>query len=186
MQMSGFYRYGTPDQDAEYYRQGNTSSSNAILVMGDPETGGNEVTKPIKLMSSEYSHERLSDADEYYTTDGVYVPNDMVSAVTYFKAGHYQNAMLFKATKNSLYLGFIKNGVVENDWLMVDDFRLFYYGTEKPSDQTVGINTPSTIHHSPSTIYDLQGRRVSASQKGLVISREQQPDGSVVVRKIVK
>ena len=187
MQVSSFYRYGTPDQDAEYYRQGNTSSPNAILLMGDPETGGNEVTKPIKLMSSEYSKERLSNADEYYTKDGYYVPNDMVSAVTYFKAGHYQNAMLYNVTNNSLYLGFNKNGIVENDWLMIDDFRLFYYGTEKPSDQIVGINnSPFTLHPSPFTVYDLQGRRVSGSQKGLVISREQQSDGSVVVRKIVK
>ena len=80
---------------------------------------------------------------------------------------------------------------------MLDDFRLFYYGTEEPSDQTVGIKSQTSNLRSASPlgsskksqiskVYDLQGRRVSASQKGLVISREQQPDGSVVVRKIVK
>ena len=38
------------------------------------------------------------------------------------------------------------------------------------SDETVGISQPSTIHHSPSTIYDLQGRRLTAPTKpGLYI-----------------
>lgn len=36
--------------------------------------------------------------------------------------------------------------------------------------ETVGISQPSTIHHSPSTIYDLQGRRLTApTRPGLYI-----------------
>ena len=38
------------------------------------------------------------------------------------------------------------------------------------SQETVGISQPSTIHHSPSTIYDLQGRRLtSPTRPGLYI-----------------
>jgi protein-tyrosine phosphatase len=38
------------------------------------------------------------------------------------------------------------------------------------SDETVGISQPSTIQHSPSTIYDLQGRRLtSPTRPGLYI-----------------
>ncbi len=38
------------------------------------------------------------------------------------------------------------------------------------NDETVGISQPSTIHHSPSTIYDLQGRRLtSPTRPGLYI-----------------
>ena len=38
------------------------------------------------------------------------------------------------------------------------------------SQETVGVSQPSTIHHSPFTIYDLQGRRLTAPTKpGLYI-----------------
>ena len=38
------------------------------------------------------------------------------------------------------------------------------------SQETVGVSQPSTIHHSPSTIFDLQGRRLtSPTRPGLYI-----------------
>ena len=184
MQVSGFYRYGTVAQDAEYHRKG-IEPSDVYLAIGDPTTP-DDVYKPIKLLSSEYSEKRLSNGDEVNIAKGRYVPNDLVSSVAYFQAGYYQNTSVYETKSNGLYMGVLKDKDVKDDWLVLDDFRLFYYGTEKPDDPQVGI-APMTLNPSPiTTTYDLQGRRVTASQKGLVIRRELRPDGTVLVRKVIK
>jgi hypothetical protein len=69
---------------------------------------------------------------------------------------------------------------------MMDDFRLYYYGTEQPSEETVGIIevTSKTEDGRSHELYDLSGRRVSNSAKGILILRQQQPNGTVTVRKI--
>ena len=185
MQLSAFYRFGTPDQDAERYRQGVTQS-HAVIYMDDPVNGGAQVTKPLVALSSEHATERLSNGEEWFTTDGFYVPNDMVSSVAYFKAGHYKNRLIFHVTNNSLLMGMAKTSTVAEDWVMMDDFRLYYYGTEQPSEEIVGIVevTSCTEDGRSHELYDLSGRRVSNSAKGILILRQQQPNGTVTVRKI--
>ena len=185
MQLSAFYRFGTPDEDAERYRQGVTQN-HAVIYMDDPINGGAQVTKPLVSLSSEHATERLSNGEEWYTRDGFYVPNDMVSSVAYFKAGHYKNRLLFHVTNNSLLMGMAKTSTVAEDWVMMDDFRLYYYGTEQPSEETVGIVeiTSKTEDGRSHELYDLSGRRVSNSAKGILILRQQQPNGTVTVRKI--
>ena len=185
MQVSAFYRYGTASQDAEYLQQG-IEPTHVVLIMGDPITGKEEVAKPMKLISTDYSDVHLSNGKEYHSDYGYYVPNDIVAAVAYFKAGHYKNTLLFEAKNNSLYTGVRKSEIVKKDWMVMDDFRLFYYGTEKPDDQQVGIAPVQPASFANSSLYDLQGRRVSANHRGLVISRELKPDGTVVTRKILK
>jgi hypothetical protein len=185
MQLSAFYRFGTPDQDAERYRQGVTQS-HAVIYMDDPVNGGAQVTKPLVALSSEHATERLSNGEEWFTTDGFYVPNDMVSSVAYFKAGHYKNRLIFHVTNNSLLMGMAKTSTVAEDWVMMDDFRLYYYGTEQPSEEIVGIVevTSCTEDGRGHELYDLSGRRVSNSARGILILRQQQPNGTVTVRKI--
>ena len=48
-----------------------------------------------------------------------------------------------------------------------------------------GITTPVTRHPSPSTLYDLQGRRVSSQTKGIVIEKIQE-NGKTKYKKIIK
>ena len=187
MQVSAFYRYGSPEQDAEHYRQGE-EPEHVIIFMSDLSQDGGYVAKPVVLMSSGVSEQRLSTAEELRNTDGLYVPNDMVSSVAYFKQGHYQNNLLFNVKNNCLLLGIQKTATFAEDWVIMDDFRLFYYGTERPSDEQLGI-APIAVASptaTPAEYFDLSGRRLSTSQKGFTIRRQQQPDGTVLVRKVVK
>lgn len=193
MQVSAFYRFGTPDQDAEYYRRG-IQPSHAVVFMGDPTGENPQVSKPVVLLSSGASAQYLSSGDEWYNTDGLYVPNDMVSSVAYFQQGKYQNHLTYNVTNNCLQLGIDKSSVIDSDWLMMDDFRLFYYGENDPYGDVVGIDPIRSSASAATTEYfDLSGRRLSAGSAGnllnpapgqFVISRQTQSDGTVIIRKV--
>lgn len=198
MQVSAFYRYGTADQDADFYRQ-DEQPQHTVIYMGDPSDGGTSVSKPVVLMTSGASTERISSGEELLNIDGLYVPNDMVSAVDYFRHGYYMNHLFYNVTQNCLFVGFAKNRIVESDWLMVDNFRLFYFGADNPED-VVGIHAiaadaspdETDLTRNNTEYFDLSGRRLSARSIGagavpaqLVICRQVQPDGNVTVRKVL-
>lgn len=183
MQVSAFYRYGTADQDAAYNQQGE-QPQHVVIFMDDPN-GNAYVSEPVVLMSSEASAERISMGEELINREGLYVPNDMVSAVDYFRHGHYMNHLLYNVTQNSLIVGFAKNMTIENDWLIIDNFRLFYFGADNP-EEVVGIETIHASSPTATEYFDLSGRRLPARHKGFAISRQVQPDGTVIVRKVIK
>lgn len=186
MQVSAFYRYGTPEEDAEHYRQGE-QPEHAFIFMGNAEDETEDVHKPLVLTASGASLEPLSNANEWQYENGLFTPYDMVSSVAYFKKGYYQNKLLFNVTKNNLALGLSKSGIYPSDWVMMDDFRLFYYGTEQPSEEQLGIAPQtSSLKSQTSEYFDLSGRRLTTSQKGITIRRQQQSDGTVLVRKVIK
>ena len=68
-----------------------------------------------------------------------------------------------------LIIGFTKTGFTKYDWVVADNFRLKYYGKQKPTaigriDEVV---TPA--QQGGAAIYNLQGQRLSRVQKGVNI-----------------
>ena len=101
-------------------------------------------------------------------------------ACDYFQNGLYKTGMLVQVTTGDLMILIQKFRDRENDWVVLDNFRLTYYGTEKPSEGEQGIEELSNDAQTAanSSIYNLQGQKLNKVQKGIVIS-----NGKKVVKK---
>ena len=66
---------------------------------------------------------------------------------------------------SNVTVGLRKNAAIGSDWLIYDDFQLFYLG----NDPSVGIANVENTNAQKSVIYNLQGQRLTAPQKGVNI-----------------
>jgi hypothetical protein len=62
---------------------------------------------------------------------------------------------------------------IAQDWIYVDNFRLFYLGLETPD----AVDSVNHVTNTPSAIYGLDGRRQSRVQRGVNIIR--MSDGTI-------
>ncbi len=121
-------------------------------------------------------------ADGINTEEGESAPNNVSSAKEYFNEGRYVNTLKFLFEGDTLRIG-VKHPVnVDRDWVIMDDFKLFFYGTDNTGVETVNlIGKPAKVQY-----FTLDGRQVSVARKGLFIRKTTMDNGAVVVRKIQK
>ena len=111
--------------------------------------------------------------DECITTDdGVfYYPSSMLGTAERFKQNPeaYCNKVQIEVPAGSdLRIGFRKNTQVEGDWVIFDDFQLFYLGGDLEKKPDTAIRE-IIVNNAKSAIYNLAGQRINALQKGLNI-----------------
>ena len=96
-------------------------------------------------------------------------PMWITEACDYFQNGLYKANFLVQVTSSELMILVQKMRQKDSDWVVLDNFRLTYFGTEKPSPDAIeGVTEKATL--APSTaIYNLQGQQVKTAQKGLYI-----------------
>ena len=176
---SAFYRYGSTQEDYQAYLNG-TKHHAAYIYMNN---GMRTETTPLKLISEDAMSTRLGKGAEVKNGAGLWVPNDMISSVAYFKQGNYLNECVIQVDNEYLRVGAEKIEIYQYDWVMLDDFRLYYLGT---ADPTGVVTTAMTAQPSRQQHFNLSGQQVGTSQKGLQIVRTIREDGSVVVRKQIK
>jgi hypothetical protein len=126
-----------------------------------------------------------------YDTIG-YVPNDVTSANGYINekgANRWQNKVIVKLSKDGvLRLGMKKQAGVGNDWTIMDNFQLFYYGKDSqrtPYDDPSGIvATEQKARVLRTEYFTIGGMRTLAPQQGIAIMRQTLENGNVVVKKV--
>jgi len=102
-----------------------------------------------------------------------YYPSSMLGAYERFKQSPeaYCNKIQIEVPAGSdLRIGFRKNTAVTGDWVIFDDFQLFYLGgnlDEQPIDDA--INDIQITNAKSTAIYNLAGQRINTLQKGLNI-----------------
>lgn len=121
-------------------------------------------------------------ADGINAEEGDPAPNTVSSAKEYFNEARYVNTLKFKFEGDTLRIG-VKHPVnVDRDWVIMDDFKLFFYGNDNTGVETViNIGKPAKVQY-----FTLDGRQVSVARKGLFIRKTTMDNGTVVVRKIQK
>jgi hypothetical protein len=121
-------------------------------------------------------------ADGINAEAGESAPNNVSSAKEYFNEGRYLNTLKFKFEGDTLRIG-VKHPVnAGTDWVIMDNFRLFFYGNDNTGVETViNIGKPAKVQY-----FTLDGRQVSVARKGLFIRKTTMDNGAVVVRKIQK
>lgn len=103
------------------------------------------------------------------TDDGTfYYPSSMYGAYCRFALSPeaYCNEVTIDVAKGeTLRLGFRKSTSVSGDWVIFDDFQLFFLG----GDLSTAINGVTTENAAPAAVYNLQGQRLNAPQRGINI-----------------
>lgn len=141
----------------------------------------------LKVAEDDWNSVGLSDkGDLAQTDDGMYIPNNMITAQAYFKSdngGAYDSEPLnFNYDGNSDFrIGLIKNVTVTNDWTIVKNFKLYYLGVDP-----TGISEIVTDANAVATkIYNASGMQIGKLQKGINIIETVMKDGSKKVKKVV-
>ncbi len=100
------------------------------------------------------------------------VPGDHVAAIKYFENGLYKIELIVQiGSTKSIFFGIQQDdagGSGSQHWIMADNFRLKYYGTEDPGDPTGIKNVQNTENQSSLTdgkFYTVQGIAVDRPTK---------------------
>ncbi len=132
----------------------------------DPETGEIWYDDNINLDSPAYPYDsKVVDGDETY-----WYPTSMAGVYHRFKLNpeaYCNSVQIMVEDGGNLRLGFDKYKAIGSDWLIFDDFQLFYLGTKTPTD----IQTLSEVRSEELGVrsYNIAGQAVSQSYKGIVI-----------------
>ena len=118
--------------------------------------------------------------------------NSMVTASAAFEEGSYMNEVIFKVTDEKATIGIKKESndpgyneqgeETHTDWVIMDNFKLFYYGT----NSTKGIKSVDLGESVKSEYFTIDGRQATAAHRGIIIVRHTLNNGTVVVRKVRK
>ena len=90
-------------------------------------------------------------------------------ACDYFQNGLYKTGILVQVTTGDLMILVQKFREKDSDWVVLDNFRLTYYGTDKPSEELQGISNVNANLNVNANYYNLQGQKVKNPAKGLYI-----------------
>lgn len=143
-----------------------------------------------KVAEGDWNSVNLSDGkDLAKTDDGMYIPNNMVTAQAYFRsdAGSAYDSDPLNFTydgQSDFRIGLIKNvknETTSGDWTIVKNFKLYYLGVDP-----TGISEIVTDANAVATkIYNASGMQISKLQKGINIIETVMKDGSKKVKKVV-
>lgn len=108
-------------------------------------------------------------ASDYTMNSGAFcAPNSRAAFQTFIEAERYHNSVNFGYTEGPVKLGIIKLEAMSNDWAPIDNFALYYLGTEAP-DAVKSIDAADASILAGKEIYNLAGQKVGKAQKGIYI-----------------
>lgn len=143
------YKDGTEEIKASLFLKGKATKIKSIFDDAQPRTMGTGSV----------------DVD-----NGVFIPNTMQSAYSYFRRGYYTNEVVAEnTTQATLALGIRATAATESYWTCFDNFQLFYFGnlTSETVTGVESVEIEQPMQESP--IYDLSGRRTTKPQHGIYI-----------------
>ena len=152
---------------------GKTSSAPAVCATAGALTSDPQIT---------------GESSQTFEGTTYYMPNDMVSCAAFFDLGYYKTSLIVKVTENKLRIGVKKTEQIGDDWVLLDNFTLLYFGEnsqKEASDDVAGINTIN-VRGAKSEFFTLDGRKTNAAQKGIFIQKIVLENGKVLVRKVQK
>jgi len=182
--VQGYYRHGSSANDWTLYNAESKAGQTQAYFYA---ISGDDIQETEVVYCSEFAMPADSTWRQGVEAgNGLYVPNSMQQAKIWFDRTTDTPASKYYAGKayyNNLVQihvdesGFIRIGVKkdatinDNDWSIYDNFQLYYIGAEKDSNP-VGIKVIETTEGKAvfaEGIYNLQGQKLAAPQKGLII-----------------
>lgn len=180
--LSAFYRFGSAEEDYNKWTEDPNCGTTKLYAV----SGGETFETPVALLASGAGEEQVGAGSEVTVGDGLYVPNDMVSANAYFTLDNprYLNELVVKVTDGKLRVGIKKDANVGSDWVIMDSWRLTYYGNDEVPD---GIESIEGNAGAPVKVeyFSIDGMKLSKPSKGVVIKRSTDAAGNVTVKTVV-
>ena len=191
--VQGYYRDGNHQDQIRAEAAGEERARAAVLLCDDGEIALpnilDEVNKAPGLGNRSDTTWRIQQVDgegtPIFEEDGItprmiddpngerlYVgefPMWINEACEYFQNGLYKTQILTEVTRTDLMILVQKYREKASDWVVLDNFRLTYWGTQKPSEEQQGIQENTIVRPATGKIYNLQGQQVKNAQKGLFI-----------------
>lgn len=121
--------------------------------------------------------------------EGATAPNSLIDARNMFDDVTYMNELVLKVAGDKLRIGVRKDQTSSSDWIVIDEFQLWYYGANSaltPDGDATGIENVAAPMTVKVEYYTLDGRKANGLQKGIMIQKLTFENGSVVVRKVRK
>ncbi len=178
LSCQGFLRHGGGTADSYSILNGEKAQEVYAYLYGTSSEGSYSVElhniAEVQLTQEDCDSLGIDISGGNSTFGDVYKGSDQLkTADQFFKAGYYKNSVIVKVgADGALRVGFKKIGAVSQDWVVVDNYSLVYYGgasTVQPSDDDAtaiaNVETPAQ-----KAIYTITGMRVNKMAKpGLYI-----------------
>ena len=118
------------------------------------------------------------------------LPNGMVSTNAFFtEEGKYMNSLIVKVgADGKLRIGIKKETKKDNDWVVMDTWKLKYFGANSSKEVTgdaTGIENAVSETVAKMEFFNLSGAKMNSLQKGVNIVKVTTADGKVTVKKVV-
>ena len=168
-----------------YYRAGYWNEEEALMNEGKEthlttlyaETANKKYSKPVMNLTEGATAEQLSPSNKFYTlSNGLYAPDGTTGTAEYFKAGAYLNELPFYVGNDgTVTIGLSKKEVIANDYEVVGEWKLYYYGAGDKVAEIGGDTAIKAIEwnagNNVAGIYNTSGARLAAPQRGINIIR---------------
>ena len=156
----GFYRPGTVASAVKDYMNGNNKVRVSITF--------NTRSKKIKHIAEGGADTRLNQGGNEVQLSGIFVPTNNAAFEAYMNAGRYDNLLKVNiANTRDITVGVKQILPVDNDLLVLDGFKLFYYGNPEVSGvEDVSVEPLSSEIEG---YYNLNGQRINKPERGITI-----------------
>ncbi len=158
---------GTPTTAMLYAVSADETKSVALEHQASDNNASTEA-----LGGASYTHDELT----------FYVPNSMTEFRAFVddNAERYLNKLYIKVTDEKLTIGF--KGTTSQEWVIMDDVTLTYYGTNSTLniEGVENFETPAKVE-----FFQINGTQAAALKKGFNIVRMTDANGNVKVKKVI-
>ena len=185
VEVSAFGRFGGIDEDYAQWQAGGQNESFLYAVPGIE--GETKASAPLKFIFEGAQDYSLADGEATKEADGTtyYFPNNMISFASYKE--FYVNKITVKVTDGKLRVGITKPANSENGWVIMDSWKLTFYGANSSMEQTGdGIENVTDAPVVMTELFTIDGRKAGNAQKGFFIQKQTLNNGQVIVKKIQK
>ena len=158
--VRGFHRPGTTSAAMKDYMNGINKVRVNIML--------NSKTMKIKHIADGGAETKLNQGGNEALYSGIYVPTNNAAIEAYLNAGRYDNLLkLNLANTRDLTVGIRQIQAMDNDMLVLDDFKLFYYG----NPDLTGIKDTNTepLSNEIESYYNLNGQSIDKPARGITI-----------------
>ena len=160
--VRGYYRPGAVATAVKDYVNGTNNVKANITI--------NARSLKMKHIAQGGANAKLNQGGNESLYSGLYVPTNSVASKAYMDAGRYDNLVKTEYNETrAIAVGIKLTQPVQNDLIVVDSFKLFYYGNQN----LTGIESMDTETEANEVegYYNLNGVRIARPGRGITIVR---------------
>ena len=197
VQLDAWCRNGASGENLDQFNLDNDTTLAFIYATGEDDV---TFAAPVaNLMKGAQTEDPTWDGIGLETLQGVeyYLPNNLTGARAYMdpdiiaaNEGVYTNKLIAKVGDDGkLRIGIKKDQRVTSSWVVLDNWKLFYCGSNSsltPSPDITAVETVNVEEAARVEFFSLDGRKANSAQKGVFIQKTTLSNGATIIKKIMK